>query len=513
MRKVNQLKFGVVLSYLAMIIQNVISIVYTPVMLRILGQSEYGLYNLVFSIVSYLGLLSFGFGSAFMRYYSRYKAKDDKEGMSKINGMFIIIFTIISLIILVVGILLIKNIDYIFRDSLNSTEIETARILMILMIINLAITFPGSVFDSIIAAHEKFIFQKIILVVKSILNPFLTLPLLLLGYKSVSLVIVTTLLTIGTLVLNMWYSLSKLKARFIFRNLDFRMMKEMWIFSFYIFINMITDQINWSVDKFILGVYQGTIGVAIYSIGAQINTYYLTFSTTISSVFIPKINQMVTNEEECDLKLTNLFIKVGRIQFIIMSLILTGFIFFGKFFIKIWAGEGYSNAYYIALILIIPVTIPLIQNLGIEIQKAKNKHKFRSIMYLLIAICNVFMSIPLCRYWGGIGTAIGTAISLIIGNILIMNIYYHKCIGLNIIRFWREIFSIAKGLIIPIIFGYMVKCFFEINNIYTFILLIVGYTIVFIISMWFFGMNNYEKELIGKPFIKLKDKYLRGREI
>lgn len=67
--KANQLKLGAVLSYVSMGIGYIISIVYTPIMLRLLGQSEYGLYNLVNSVVSYLGLLSFGFGSAYIRYY------------------------------------------------------------------------------------------------------------------------------------------------------------------------------------------------------------------------------------------------------------------------------------------------------------------------------------------------------------------------------------------------------------------------------------------------------------
>jgi O-antigen/teichoic acid export membrane protein len=70
--KLNQLKAGAALSYILMGLGYVISIAYTPIMLRLLGQSEYGLYNLVSSVVSYLGLLSFGFGSVYMRHYLRY---------------------------------------------------------------------------------------------------------------------------------------------------------------------------------------------------------------------------------------------------------------------------------------------------------------------------------------------------------------------------------------------------------------------------------------------------------
>ncbi|MFR8734921.1 MAG: lipopolysaccharide biosynthesis protein, partial [Clostridium perfringens] len=303
----------------------------------------------------------------------------------------------------------------------------------------------------------------------------------------------------------MWYCFNKLKIKFVFNNFDFVLMKEMGGFSFFIFLNMIVDQINWSVDKFLLGMFSGTLGVAIYSVGGQINSYYLTFSTSISSVFIPKVHRIV-QENKNNIILSELFTKVGRLQFIVLSFILSGFWFFGQYFINIWAGKGYSEAYYIALILIIPVTIPLIQNLGIEIQRAKNLHKFRSLLYLFIAIGNVFISIPLCKMFGGIGAAIGTAISLIIGNGIIINIYYHYRVGLNIKYFWKEIMKFMPALIISIIVGSTIKYIVKINSLRMFIIGILIYTITFGISMWLFGMNEYEKNLIINPINKLKNK-------
>lgn len=311
--KVNQLKIGVVLSYVSMIVQNIIAIVYTPVMLRLLGQSEYGLYQLVYSVVSYLGLLSFGFGSAYVRFYSRYKVKDDQEGIAKLNGMFMIVFNIIAIIALLAGGVLVGNVNNLFSKSLTANEINTATILMILMVINLAISFPSSVFDSFVTAHECYFFQRVISLLQTVLNPFLTLPLLLMGYKSISLVVVTTILTVSKFIINYWYCIKKLRMRFIFHNMNFSLLKEIGVFSFYIFINMIVDQINWSVDKFILGVFSGTTAVAIYAVGGQINTMYMSLSTSISSVFIPRVNKIVARDENNNEELTELFTRVGRI--------------------------------------------------------------------------------------------------------------------------------------------------------------------------------------------------------
>ena len=501
--KTNQLKVGVALSYISMIAQNIIAIVYTPVMLRLLGQSEYGLYQLVYSVVSYLGLLSFGFGSAYVRFYSRYKVKDDQKGIAKLNGMFMIVFTIIAMIALFAGGILVGNVNNLFSKSLTASEISTARILMILMVINLAISFPSSVFDSYVTAHECYFFQRVISLLQTVLNPFLTLPLLLMGYKSISLVVVTTILTVSKFIINYWYCVKKLRMRFIFTNMNFSLLKEIGVFSFYIFINMIVDQINWSVDKFILGVFGGTTAVAIYAVGGQINTMYLNLSSSISSVFIPRVNKIVAMDENNNKELTELFTRVGRIQFMILAMVIGGFIVVGKFFINLWAGTDYNNAYYVALLLIIPVTVPLIQNLGIEIQRAKNMHKFRSIIYFLIAIGNVFISIPLVQMMGEIGAALGTCLTMILGNIVLMNWYYQAKIKLDMFHFWKQIFMLMPCVVVSVLLSLGLSKIVAVNSISHFLLVGFFYVCVYLIGLFAFGMNTYEKNLIKGPLNKI----------
>ncbi|MGN1410889.1 MAG: lipopolysaccharide biosynthesis protein [Oscillospiraceae bacterium] len=506
MIKGNQRKVGVVLSYLSQAIQILSGLIYTPIMLRLLGQSEYGLYQLVYSVVSYLSLLSLGFGSSYIRFYSRYKADNDENGISKLNGMFMIIFSIISLISILCGSVLVINIESIFSTGLTPDEVPTARILMILMVINLAMTFPNSVFNNYVTAHEQFIFQKLLTVLQNLLNPFITLPLLIMGYGSIAMVSVTTFLTFAKLIADMIFCFKKLHMKFSFKNFDFKLLKHMFVFTFFIFLNQIIDQINWSVDKFLLGRFAGTVAVAIYGVAGQLNSMYLNFSTAISNVFVPKVNKIVAETDDNNL-LTELFIKIGRIQSILLFLIITGYIFFGQSFIGFWAGDGYETSYKIGLFLMIPVTVPLIQNLGIEIQRAKNKHQIRSIVYLFICIANIFISIPCIKAWGASGAALGTAISLTAGNIIFMNIYYHKAIGIDIIKFWKSISKFIPALIPTILCGLLINRFIPTDKS----LLILGisiilYCIVYLTSMWFLGMNDEEKQLLSAPLQKIKNR-------
>lgn len=503
-----QRKIGVVLQYIQMALSIAVQLVYTPIMLRTLGATEYGIYNVASSTISFLSLVSFGFGSSYVRYYSLY-AKDNKnDEIKRMNGLYLAIFLFMGLIALAAGMFLTGNVQWFYNETYTSSDIEIARVLMLILTINIAISFPASVFVSYITSQERFIFQKVANIGKTVIAPVANIVLLYCGYGSVGLVVATTCISLLVDGVNIWYCLGKLKMRISFKNPDFKLLKEIFIFSFFIGINQLIDQINWQTDKVVLSKVVNGTAVAVYAVGAVINTMYLHFSTAISSVFAPKVNKIVSrNDENMDEELTSLFIRVGRVQWFVVALVLSGFIFFGKYFVTIWAGEEYLNSYYVALLLICPVTIPLIQNIGIEIQRAKNKHQFRSVVYLIMALLNVGISIWFAYMWGEIGVALGTTISLLVANGLIMNIYYHKKLGINIIEFWKSIISTLPGLVIPVAGGVCLMLFYKFNSLLDFCLLIVAYAVIYAVSSYFLGLNREEKNMVnslGRKIFRIK---------
>ena len=492
----NQRKAGVILQYLQMGLSILISILYTPIMLKILGDNEYGIYNVSNSIISYLSLLSLGFGASYIRYYSIFR-KTDKDRIKHLNGMYLSVFIIIGIVALMAGLALSANVSIFYNDTYSENDLHIAKILMIFLSINLAISFPSSVFTSYITSQEKFIWQKVINMCTTVLSPASNIILLYLGYGSIGMVITSTTISVIVALINIWYCFKKLNMEVSFKKFDWRLLKDIFVFSIFIAINQIIDLINYQTDKIILGKLATGSAVAIYAVGANINTMYTQFSTAISSVFAPKVNMIVQNNEpDRDSKLTTLFIKVGRIQWFLLSLILTGFIFFGQYFIIRWAGEKYAEAYYIALLLICPAIVPLSQNIGIEIQRAKNKHQFRSLIYLFIAIFNVIFTIILVPYWGGIGAAFATCIACCLGQILTMNIYYHKAIKINIIAFWKSIARASLSFIVPIVCGICLMKFYTFHNLIDFAIFIVAYTIIYSLCVYFFGFNDEEKEIV-----------------
>lgn len=503
LRNKSQLGAGVILSYVSQGVQILITLFYTPIMLRLLGQSEYGLYQLVFSVVSYLSLFTFGFSSAYVKFFSQAKNEDDPDlALGKVNGMFLTVFCALGLLVLILGILLVFHTEAVFGTKLTSDEINTSHILMAILVINCFIHFPTIVFQNFIIANEKFVFMQVLNLIGIIINPCMTFPLLLMGYKSISLAFVLLLISIAKFIFSVAYCITKLKIKFCFQHMKLGLLKDVSKFSFFIFIESIVSTINISLDRFLLGRMVGSVSVAVYAVGGQINTLYTSLSTSISSVFTPRINMMVAKGGH-DNELSKLFIKVGKIQFSVLYLILLGFTVFGKRFVSIWAGEKYGNSFYVALILIWPNTINLIQNVGIEIQRAKGFQKYRSIMYLLIAIMNIIISCVFITWWDEVGAALGTAVAWIIGSGIIMNLFYSKRVGLDIKRFWIEILNMSKCGFPLLIIGLLADKYINSMPIILYFCNVFLFGVAYILLLYFGGLNREERNQI-KNMILMK---------
>lgn len=492
---INQLKAGVVLNYVVILLNTLVGLLYTPYMLRMMGQSEYGLYSLVASVISYLTILDLGFGNAIVRYTAKFRAEKKKEEQYEMFGMFLVLYLVIGIVAFGIGLGLYFNVDALFGNTMTAIELDRAKTMMLLLIFNLAFTFPMSIWGSIIQAYEDFVFQKALNIVRIILNTVVMICLLHFGYKAVAMVVVQTIFNVLTLVINCFYCIKKLKIKVYFRKFNWGFLKEVAIYSFWIFLNVIMDRIYWSTGQFVLGAVVGTAAVAVFAIAIQLEGMYMQFSTAISSVFLPKVTAMVaTNRSRKEI--SDLFVRTGRIQYIVLAYILSGFIVFGRQFIELWAGPDYSDSYVMSLLFFIPLTIPLIQNLGITILQARNEMKFRSVLYVFIAVFSLVLQVVLAKYYGGVGCAIAISGALIVGQILVMNVYYQKKQGLDIASFLKEI---CKMSIVPVVLVTMSMLLLHYSvHITTWFSLIVGilvYSVVYIPSFYCLSMNNEERNL------------------
>ena len=503
----NQIKLGMIFSYLNIGIGNLIPLFYTPIMLSLLGQNEYGLYKIASSTTSYLSLVSFGIGSAFTRYLIKANTEGGKRAEENTFGLFHLIFQIIAILTLIIGAIITINLGVIYSSSLNKEQLFRMKILVAILVVNTAVSFSASSYNAVASTHERFVFIQIINILSTIGTPVLNLIVLFYGCKSIGMAITSLALNVVIRILYVIYVKRSLGLCPRYDNLPVGILKEVLTFSFWVFVSNIVGQLYSATDVVIIGAVPAlaTVGAAVYSIGNTFPSMMFSLAQVTPNLFMPKANKMVFGGST-DKELTDLVIKVGRIQAFIVALVCSGFMAFGKPFIYFYAGKEYGEAYWVALIIMIPNCIPLVQSVAHSIIQAKNMHKFRSQVYLLIASMNVIGTLLLVRKFEIIGAAIPTGLSYIIGNGFIMNWYYWKRVHLDIPQFWKKVIPIFVTTFFMSICVLLIEKWVDFYQIKTMLLGIIVYTIIYIIIAWKFLFNDDEKKLIKEPIEKIMKK-------
>lgn len=491
----NERKIGILLSYLNIALHAIVGFLYVPILLHYIGKSEYGLYQLIGSLIAYFSIMDFGLTAAVTRFYTKYKALKDKVGMENILAISLYGYGGATGLSLLVGGICYWNLDSIFGASMTAGELLEARHMFLLLLFNIAVSLSTMVFRSVINAYEKFLFLKGLETVQLILQPALVILILQKYPTAMAVAVAQTMLNVGLILARIYYCFARLHITIQFHYWNQELFHDFKKLALSVFCVSLIDQVFWKTNQIILGIVQGTGAVAVYSIASLIYMNYMALSTAISGVYLPHITEMVAQRKPME-ELSALFIQIGRWQYYLLALVATGFIIFGRQFIQLWAGSGFEDSYWITILIILPFTIDLIQNIGLAILQAMNRYEFRAKIYFLTGVLNLVLAIPLGIKYGGIGCAVATGFSMLMGNGVVMNYFYKKYIGLDIPQFWKEIGKITLRVGICLVIGYGVDHVVPGSGKVVFLLKVLGYTLLYGVTVYVTAMSPEEKEKV-----------------
>ena len=492
---VSQRRAGAILGYANIIVKNLVNLVYTPMLLAFVGQADYGVFQTSNSFVFSLSLLTFGFSEAYIRFYTQKKALGTEEDIRSLNGMYLVLYVGVCAVALALGLLFAANVETFFSSSFTADQVGLAGQLMTIMAFSVACTLFSTVFDAYILAHEQFRFQQSRQMFTSLATPGVAFVLLNLGMGAVGVALAQLAVNATLLLLNARFAIVKLGMRFDVRRFDGALFRSIAAFSAWIFGNQVCELVNQSVPNILLGALTSAVIVSVFAVSIQIRNVFVSLSTVMSNVFVPKINQIVATSDDNG-ELTRLMTRVGRYQMFLFCWVYCGFVLLGRFFVARWAGEGFIDAYYLICAMALPLGVPLCQNTGIEIQRAKNKHKARSAVYLGMACVNVVFTWVASPYLGYWAPAVAYIASISLGNGLFMNWYYQARIGLDMGFFWRRNLPVVVASACVTAVGLFVSKFLPVASWPGFIAGGLVYSVVFAAAMWLFVLDDGEKSAI-----------------
>jgi O-antigen/teichoic acid export membrane protein len=492
-----QRKAGAVLGYANIMTKNLVNLLYVPLLLHYLGQGNYGVFQMSNSVVVTLTILSAGFMGSYMRFYAHEKTLGSDESLKRLNGTYLVIYVALALLSLFLGGILIIFNDELFGRGLTQAELDLSRSLLVIMLANVIVSILTIPFQSFVVAKEHFVFQQTRQLLMNIATPFLAIALLNFGFGAIGVALAQLAVNVALLILIYRYSYVRLEMRFIFKKPVKKQYKDILIFSSWILLTQLCDILVNQAPNFLLGALTSAVIVAVFSIAVQIRNVFYSLSNVVASVYVPMINTLVAERND-NSQLTRIMSKIGRYQTILFCYLFGGFIVVGQFFIQKWAGTENAEAYQLAIAMILPIFIPMSQSAGLEIERAKNKHQFRGIVLLVTTSAGIALSIFLIPSLGFWAAAIGYITSIVIGNGIVMNLYYQVNLRLDMKFFWAQQLPILLSSAIITLLFIGANHTIPIKGWGSFLLYVVTYSLVFGLVLICGVLNSNEKQLIHK---------------
>lgn len=489
-----QVKFGIALSYLLIFLNTLFSFIVTPYIISCLGEAEYGVYKTISSLTASLVVLDLGLGSTVTRYVATYKAKKKDSSIPNFIAMSLLQALVVCILLGIVSVIINSTIDTTYAKTFSTDQLITAHKLIKLMTINLMIHIVENVINGVITGNNNFLLGNGIKVLRLVIRAALLILLLTFYGNSCTIAMVDIGVTVFIVCIELFYVVKRMKTRIRFTHWDKSLFLESGKYTLLMFLQSIAIQFNGNVDSVLIGALISTSSVTIYSMSLIIFGLYENLSSAISSVMLPTVVRLVENQARPE-DLQRCVEKTGRMQFTVLGAALGAYIALGKNFYSLWLGEKYKDCYWLTLILIIPVTFPMLENVALSILRAQNKMGYRTITLMCSTLCNVVLSVVGIRYIGYWGAAAGTA-AYSITNFILMNIYYHKQLRFKVIQLFARIFSriilcVAIAMVVTAFFKKHLQC-----SWISFSVCSLVYLAIYSSMMAFWGLNDEEKALI-----------------
>lgn len=501
-----QRRAGLILSYVNIALSTVLGLFISSFILRKLGASQYGLYQMMSSFANYLTLLQFGTGTVMTRNIAKSLAKNnDKDEIDRTISTVFTISVVLAVLLVLVSLCFYCSIEIIYSKSLSPGEIAYGKQLFLLLTSYLIFNFMTQTFNGIAFGFEAFSYVKTVGIVKLLIRTAIIVVIFQFYASSLSLVLVDVIVDLVVLIITVSYCLKKFSITIKFSYFSRSVFMESMPLAAALFLQTFVNQANSNVDKFVIGIALTPEHVAVYSVAMYIFSTYSSLSTIPISIYLPKVVRDV-NKGLQGKELTDTLIAPSRLLVLIGGAILFGFITIGQQFIFILYGEQYIEAYIVCIVIMIPMFVNLSNGILINVLDALGKRMSRSIILMCTTVLNIVLTIWWIQERGIMGAAIATAVATTLGQIIIMNCYYSRKIGIPIVYMFLQIYKgIIPSFVIAMIVGILMSRLFE-SIVFQFFVGGIVFVAVMAVCMYLWGASANEKKAINTYVEKLLKK-------
>ncbi len=499
----NNRKTGLILSYTETVVNMVCGLFLSSFLLRVLGDFEYGLYQTMSAFVSYLVILEFGTGTVMCRHLLVAKETSDPERKNKITATLWYITLVLGVLILAVGTVFAFSIRKIYVNTIPAEQMSYAVKIFSVMLLYLLFSFFNQTLSGTFIGNENYNIGNIIQISRILCRAVILTVAVVSVKLSIVIAICDAVISFAVLMFTAVYVKRKYAFSFRLRDFDRDVLRDSLPLCIALLLQTVINQANNNVDKFIISIRMNMESVSLYSVAMYIFAMFSSITTKPITMYMPQVAENMRKGLRGK-ALAKSLVPSGRLVALVGGTVVFGFAVVGRQFIEIVYGKEYTMAWVVALILLVPAFVNMTGGNVENVLDVLNKRQVRSYMLTLTTAINIVLTVWFVGFWGIIGAAVATAISIALGHLTFLNIYYYKALSMNI---WALYIDSYKGIvpaqIIAALIG-MASCFFIENKYVSFAVGGVVFVVAEFVFLMLFGFNEGERKNVKKLFCKIK---------
>lgn len=395
-------------NWTGMFLGLLISFFLSPYVVRKLGNTYYGVWNIIMDMTGYLGLLEMGVRQSTIRYVAKYRAVNDTDSLNRIISSAFSIYGLTSVACFVISIGLAALFPHLIKVSADT--IPVAQWVIVITGLNIAQGLVFSVYFGIILGIQRYDVLAKVNILAAIIKAGLTVVLLGNGYGLIALSLLHLVTNLASSMYGRHYCIKEMPELDIrFGKYGAEWYRKIFNFSSKSFITYIGQKIVYYSDSIVIGILLGPAHVTYFVIGASLTEYMRRIVNQMTQMFAPLTSELQARGE--DERISDVLIRGTKMSLIIALPISIVFLTMGKRFISLWMGNEYGPVSgKVLTVLAIAHLFSVAQYTTQALLEGMNKHQVCAACRCVEAIANLILSIVLIRYWGIVGVAVGTAI-------------------------------------------------------------------------------------------------------
>lgn len=404
-----------------------------PFMTKTLGEDQYGIWLYVTSVTGYFELLKLGVPLANVRFISKYLANNQSEDANAVISTNLVFFTLIGLVTLIMGLVASYNLEHVF--AIPNEYLHSAKIAMVFAALNVSISFVAELFQGVMFALHDFVKINVL---KSLIVMLRLLAFFMLVVKHNGIIMVSYIILFFTVVQGLFtFALAKRyfkDMRVRFRGVRKEIFSEVTKYSIFVMLLQLAGTMSFQTDAIVIGSFLSVSLILTFTIASNIMNYLMQFVVGISTVLMPKVSSLEAKNDTT--AIADVYYKYCFLTFSMALPVCSFLVMSGGDFIAIWMGEQYRNSSGHILTILVGSYLFLSVQRGaaFPIFMGTSHMRFLSLLMLVTAVMNVFLSI-----WWGVSYGInGVAWGTTVPNLITVSgilWYMKKHFGINVLNF------------------------------------------------------------------------------